>query len=108
MMDTSDGLADALFKIAKASGVTISIDLMAVPTSEALKKFPDYKNLLMFGGEDYGLVAVVPDKYIINNGVKIGEVLVEQSSALNVSDNGKIVKYSAIDEFTYQHFNKKL
>ncbi len=107
MMDTSDGLADALFKIAKASGVTISIDLMTVPTSEQLKKIPDYKNLLMFGGEDYGLVAVVPDKYIINSGVKIGEVLVEQSSVLNVADNGKIVKYSSIDEFTYQHFKVK-
>ena len=48
MMDTSDGLADALFKIAQASNVTIK---------------SDYING-MFGAEDYNIVAAVPEEII--------------------------------------------
>lgn len=44
MMDTSDGLADALFQIAKTSGVTIKTNYIEG----------------MFGAEDYHLVAAVP------------------------------------------------
>lgn len=59
MMDTSDGLADALFKIAEASACTIYTDYVEG----------------MFGAEDYNLVAAVPkeflseidDYYIIGN-----------------------------------------
>ena len=48
MMDTSDGLADALFKIAEASGTSI--------ISNEIEG--------MFGAEDYHLVAAVPEEFL--------------------------------------------
>ncbi|MBR2430012.1 hypothetical protein IKB17_00930 [bacterium] len=48
MMDTSDGLADALFQIAKASHVKITTSF--IPG--------------MFGAEDYNLVAAVPQTFL--------------------------------------------
>lgn len=51
MMDTSDGLADALFQIAKASGVTIKTNYIEG----------------MFGAEDYHLAAAVPKGFMDEN-----------------------------------------
>ncbi len=73
MMDTSDGLADALSQIAEASGVNLEIDFSKIPFDEDLKLFEDYENLIMFGGEDYGLVATVGDD-IAKDFTVIGEV----------------------------------
>lgn len=105
MMDTSDGLADALFKIAKASEVSIHIDFSKIPCSEALRAVPDYRKSVLFGGEDYGLIAVVPSQYALRYGTKIGEVHHAGNYPLVVENNGKILRYSSIDEFTYKHFS---
>ena len=61
MMDTSDGLADALFKMAEASGVKIVVDYNKIPH---LNEIND--NFVLFGGEDYKPVAVIPEKYMNN------------------------------------------
>ncbi len=50
MMDTSDGLYDALNKVSLASGVGFEIEF-----DKILKKVDD-KNLVLFGGEDFGLL----------------------------------------------------
>ena len=73
MMDTSDGLADALSQIAEASGVNLQIDFSKIPYDKDLKVFEDYENLILFGGEDYGLVATVGDD-IAKDFTVIGEV----------------------------------
>lgn len=72
MMDTSDGLADALFKIAQASHVTIK--------SEYIEG--------MFGAEDYNLVACVPKGFLckIQDYKIIGEVLPYNNTYLQVGD----------------------
>lgn len=63
MMDTSDGLADALFKIAKASNKTLIVDFSKIIYDKTLKtNFPDeYENLILYGGEDYQIIATVPE-----------------------------------------------
>ena len=65
MMDTSDGLYDALKKISKASNVGFNIDYDKVPKKcVALQdgtKIPDF-NTVLFGGEDYGLLICVDKK----------------------------------------------
>ena len=90
MMDTSDGLADALFKIAKASNVTINS-----------------KNVEgMFGFEDYHLVAAVPTSFLVNkkfNYYVIGEVTEFDGSYLNIN-NIKYYDYNQLN--TYNHFIK--
>ena len=109
MMDTSDGLADALFKIAKASDVTINIDFNKIPVSPDLKIFDNWEQLLLFGGEDYGLVfaydkSFEPDFSLPEFNV-VGEVLSKSEYPLVIKNNDKILKYSTIDEFTFNHFS---
>lgn len=64
MMDSSDGLADALFKLAKESDVQLDVDFDKIPINPNLiKKFPDlYKKLVLWGGEDFELVACVSEE----------------------------------------------
>lgn len=71
MMDTSDGLADAIFKIAEASNVRINIDFDKIP-----HKLGVTKEQILFGGEDYNLIAAIPSNYVslIPYAVEIGSV----------------------------------
>ena len=86
MMDTSDGLADALYKIAEASNVTINAK--------------DIEG--QFGFEDYHLVAAIPKEFF-NNYYIIGEVTDYDGSFLNI--NG--TKYNNYNQLnTYNHFMK--
>ena len=89
MMDTSDGLADALFQIAKASNVKI-----VTPYIEG-----------MFGAEDYKLVAVVPKDFLnsINDYKIIGNVVNFDGSFLQIDKK----QYSSYDELAlYNHFGE--
>ncbi len=70
MMDTSDGLMDTLSTIANESGVLLEINFDKIPYDKDLERFPDWQDMLLFGGEDYGLVAVVPQDF--NFGTQIG------------------------------------
>lgn len=79
MMDTSDGLADALMQIAKASKVTMSVNTSKIPRN----KFVDIDTAL-YGGEDYQLLACVPEqilpkisKYYVIGEVKSGKIGIE-------------------------------
>lgn len=62
MMDTSDGLGDAIYKISKASGCYLNIE--TIPVSDILKEtFPQsWKNLAFWGGEDFELLFCVPEE----------------------------------------------
>ena len=58
MMDSSDGLGDALYKLSTGCGYLFDIDFGSIPVDEELKAaFPEgWKDLLMWGGEDFELV----------------------------------------------------
>jgi len=65
LMDASDGLADALIQVARASRVGMEIELDAVPVHRetvALAKLAcvDAYRWALYGGEDYELVAAIP------------------------------------------------
>lgn len=65
LMDASDGLADALAQIARASSVGMDVDLSAVPVSAETRKAAasagaDPGTWALYGGEDYELVASIP------------------------------------------------
>lgn len=98
MMDTSDGLADALYKIAEASNVKIVVNYDKIPHPDKVSA-----EQVLFGGEDYKLVACIPEKYesIINNASYIGKVLPYDGIRLDIS--GK--KYNNYNELSvYNHF----
>lgn len=98
MMDTSDGLADALFKIAEASNVKITVDYDLIP------HFPSVtKEQVLYGGEDYKLVAAIPKNYVkqIHDAVIIGKVDNYDGVRLEVSGQ-KYTKYRELR--VYNHF----
>ncbi len=90
MMDTSDGLADALFQIANSSNVSID------------SKFVEG----IFGAEDYKLVATVPREFLkkLTEYEIIGKVVEKQDYILKVGNK----KYYSYDELgLYNHFGKE-
>ena len=93
MMDTSDGLADALMQIAKASKVSILVDTSKIPHDSKVSM-----DLVLYGGEDYQIVAAVPDN-IAKNYTIIGEV---KAGPASITIDGKI--FTDIDEKLYNHF----
>lgn len=66
VMDSSDGLIDALYKISLSSKHSIEVDINKVPVSDKLIHFSkinslNYKEFVMWGGEDYELIVCVPE-----------------------------------------------
>jgi thiamine-monophosphate kinase len=58
-MDLSDGLAVDLERLARASRVSLVVDLARLPADEALVDVP--ADVRVAGGEDYGLVVLAPE-----------------------------------------------
>ena len=100
MMDTSDGLADALFKIAEASRVSAKIVYDKIPHLDCV----NYEQVL-FGGEDYKLVAAIPEKYLskLSDVTIIGKIYSYNGILLDIS--GKT--YNTFNELNlYNHFGE--
>ncbi len=99
MMDTSDGLADALIQIAKSSDVTISVKTSKIPHDPSV----DLETVL-YGGEDYQLVAVVPEEILskISDYTIIGKVT---NNGFKLIIDGKEI--NDIDKKIYNHFEEK-
>ncbi len=104
MMDTSDGLADTLSQIAEASNVNMEIDFSKIPYDKEIEMFSDFEDLILFGGEDYGLVATVPEE-IAKNFTIIGEV--KEGSGITILKQNKKFHLSSIEvsERLFNHFN---
>lgn len=98
MMDTSDGLMDALSTIANESGVLLKVDYDKIPSKKGIDK-----NLVLFGGEDYGIVAVVPKSFDCGD-VVVGEVV--EGLGVDLSINGKTIHYSKqdVEDKIFNHF----
>lgn len=99
MMDTSDGLMDALSQIANESGVLIDIDFDKIPYDKELEKYKNYKDLILYGGEDYRLVATVSDP---KNYTVIGEV----KEGLGVKIGSEIYKKEDVENKLFNHFEE--
>lgn len=98
MMDTSDGLADALMQIAQASEVKIDINSSKIPHDSAVDI-----DTVLYGGEDYQLVAAVPEYMLknLNAYTIIGDV--------KTGDTGLVIDgefYTDIDHKLYKHFKE--
>lgn len=99
MMDTSDGLMDALSQIANESGVLLDIDFDKIPYDKELEKYKNYKDLILYGGEDYQLVATVSDS---QNYTVIGEV----KEGLGVKIGSEIYKKEDVENKLFNHFEE--
>lgn len=115
MMDTSDGIVDALFKIALASNVLISVDFDKIPYNKNIETIAeqagvDFRNWVLYGGEDFQLVACVNEsclQKINSNYTIIGQVKKREENhfvELVFSDN--IEKINDLEK-TFNHFKGK-
>ena len=104
MMDTSDGLMDALSQISDSSDVLLEIDFSKIPYDKELEQFENFEDLIFYGGEDYELVATVdnPQNYTVIGQVKNG-------SGIKIENyNGKTIYYTKedIEKNLYNHFKE--
>ncbi|MDD3012344.1 MAG: thiamine-phosphate kinase [Candidatus Gastranaerophilales bacterium] len=118
LMDASDGLADALYKISLSSGVGMEINYDEIPVDKNLEAVAQKAGInsskwVLYGGEDYGLVGTVPEfiyeKLLADNiPVKaIGRVLkMENCPEVLIRYNDKIVKINSntLDSEVFSHF----
>lgn len=112
MMDSSDGLMDALYKISKLSNLTAEVDFNAIPIDEEIKDFEDYKNKIFFGAEDYKPIACVPEEFLKtldkNLYTEIGTMTKKQDDVfVKVIFNEGVKNFTEkdIDEKTFKHFD---
>jgi len=120
MMDTSDGLADALFKIAQSSNVEIEVEEKLIPIDNDLKEVAKILNAnplewILFGGEDYTLVATVDENVANKLAVKnipirkIGKVVKENNQGIvriNSVNEISVIDEQVLEQKSFQHFNK--
>ncbi|MBS5861124.1 thiamine-phosphate kinase [bacterium] len=107
MMDTSDGLMDALSQVAGASNVNLFIDFDKIPFDKDLKMFKDYRDLIFFGGEDYQLIAAVPPE-IAKNFTIIGEVRHGFGVTVKFKNEEKLFTQEEVEEKLFNHFKNEL
>ena len=105
MMDTSDGLADALFAISEASEVLLEADFVKIPYNKILEKIPNFEDLILYGGEDYGLIATVDE--VQKGMVVIGEVKSGSGVKMNFENKTQILTKQIIEEKIYKHFKER-
>lgn len=102
MMDTSDGLMDGLSTIANESGVLLDIDFDKIPYDKDIEQFENWQDLVLFGGEDYQILATVPQNF--QGGFEIG--VVKEGLGVNLKLKDKITHYSKqdVEEKVFNHF----
>lgn len=102
MMDTSDGLIDGLSTIANESGVLLDIDFDKIPYDKDIEQFENWQDLVLFGGEDYQILATVPQNF--QGGFEIG--VVKEGLGVNLKLRDKITHYSKqdVEEKVFNHF----
>lgn len=103
MMDTSDGLMDALSAIAESSGVMLEVDFEKIPYDFELEKFSGWEDLVLFGGEDYGLVATLPEDF---GGIVIGEVKQGSGVKVNYGSRSSFYTRDGIEKKLFKHFKE--
>ena len=107
IMDSSDGLCDALFKIAQVSNKSIEVDFSKIRYEKEIEKYKgDFKDLIFWGGEDYGLVFCIDEKDLqkLGNGVtEIGIVKPKQKDYFVKIDDLKIDERIFLKK-CYHHF----
>lgn len=116
MMDTSDGLMDALYKIASSSNVLIEVDFNKVPYDkqiESVAKFAnaEYPEWVLYGGEDFEIVACISEqdleKLDKKNYTIIGRVKEKTEDHFVEVDLGYEVQKVCDLEKSFNHFKEK-
>jgi thiamine-monophosphate kinase len=112
LMDSSDGLADALVKIARASGVRLVAEAGRIPLHPEVLDYCGQRqcdpwHAVLYGGEDFQLVATVPrlDEDLLGVLTVIGRVEAAdgEPGAWIDPGGGRPLQPLSLSE-TYRHF----
>lgn len=113
MMDTSDGLVDALFKIGQSSNVLMSVDFDKIPYNKEIKNVSklaneNYIDWIFYGGEDFQLIACVSEENLkkldTNLYTIIGQVKEKiEKHYVEINFDDKKEKITDLEK-TYNHF----
>ena len=120
LIDSSDGLGDAIFKISSSSNLSAYVDMSLIPFDKEMKEFAEkinqnYKNWILFGAEDYQLVGTTNKKNFNNllkqglNLTQIGYMTENKGYNVYIKDNNT---YFTLDEDDikkrcFNHFEEK-
>ncbi len=104
MMDTSDGLMDALSTIANESGVLLNIDFDKISYDKNIEQFENWQDLVLFGGEDYQILATVPQSY--DGGIEIGTVCDGLGVNLKLGESVNHYSKQDVEKKIFNHFEK--
>ena len=117
MMDTSDGLMDAVFKMAESSKVTIEVNFEKVPYDKEIEEIAksanvDYKDWILYGGEDFQIIACVNkndlEKLDPKNYTIIGKVKEQQEThPIEIRFKDEIKTITNLEN-TFDHFKETL
>jgi thiamine-monophosphate kinase len=115
-MDSSDGLADAVLQICRASGVGASLwnDRLRIPEglTQVLSE-PDCLDWILYGGEDFELVLCLPEaialqliQQIKGDAAIIGQITTEKSVVLKDPNGTQPEQRLSLDR-GFQHFGDR-
>ncbi len=117
VMDTSDGLTDALYKVAVASNVSIDVNFDDIPVLPEVKQLAkekgvDIKDWVLWGGEDFELLFFVP--YFLfatlsSKGFKYIGTVVENTDktpkvTIKEKNNSFVIDEKLFNEKVFNHF----
>lgn len=117
LMDASDGLADAVVQMSRASGVGMELDERAIPIADETRAAAKAagSNVIdwaLYGGEDYELVGTIAPEHwttlqsSANNAFRqIGAVTNRHKGVLLRSESG--TQQAVVLEKTYQHWSER-
>lgn len=88
MMDVSDGLLIDAARMARASGLAVTIDLSCIPLSDAYRAFSGDRLAAATAGDDYQLLFAAPQDFV-TDATLVGTFSV--GSGLTLHDSGKPV-----------------
>ena len=120
LMDSSDGLGDALFKISSSSNLSAYVDMSLIPFDKEMKEFAEkinqnYKNWILFGAEDYQLVGTTSKENFNNllqqgiNLTQIGYMTEKKEYNVYIKDNNTYFKLNEDDikKRCFNHFEER-
>ena len=85
-------------------------EILIISTPRDLPKikelFSDYENLILYGGEDYQIIATVPEELLskLHNYIVLGEVVQKENCIIKLNYNNHIEKINDISKKCFNHF----
>ena len=106
MIDNSDGLLFSIMRLVEPCGLGVKINFNQIRHDIELEQLQNWQKSVLFGGEDYNLIACVPQDVELKHFVKIGDVVEQNGYEIDFGKNGKLFfSVNDILNKSFKHFN---